>query len=466
MTRAWWISFAVATLLRAVAAARLPLQGTEAYYWLWSQHLAAGYYDHPPLVAWSIALSTALLGQKELSVRLPALAGVSLATLAVWWLARRLAGEEAGARAGLAALAFPYLSYLSVTVFPDGLLLGFSGLSLALAWAGRWAASGFCMGLALLAKFPAVTLAAATLAWKRALRPLLPWALWALLALSPFLAWNASHDWATFAYQLGTRTAREGRLRPLGVVEFLAGQAAAAHPVLFVVLVGAVAWAWRRGGREGSFLALHAALPFAFFLLLALGQRVQPHWPLVAYLTALPALGWACLESPRFRLGWSLGVGLSGSLVALALAVFALAPGLFFLPPYEWRASLTEPWGFAGLGRRLASEAGDRFLLAENHGTAGALTFYSGQTVHWYSKNLHGREFLRWEDYSALRGRDALFVDTRPLEERPDVRQMLAGAFQEVGPTETVVIHWQGRPARTFYLTSCRGFTGQPPPEG
>jgi len=41
---------ALATLaaLRLIAGALLPLSADEAYYWLWSRHLAAGYFDHPP----------------------------------------------------------------------------------------------------------------------------------------------------------------------------------------------------------------------------------------------------------------------------------------------------------------------------------------------------------------------------------------------------------------------------------
>ena len=37
--------------LRLVAAAFTPLTFDEAYYWMWSKHLAGGYYDHPPMVA-------------------------------------------------------------------------------------------------------------------------------------------------------------------------------------------------------------------------------------------------------------------------------------------------------------------------------------------------------------------------------------------------------------------------------
>jgi 4-amino-4-deoxy-L-arabinose transferase-like glycosyltransferase len=57
-------------LLRVVAAIWTPLTFDEAYYWMWSKHLAGGYYDHPPAVALVIRLGTMIAGDTELGVRL------------------------------------------------------------------------------------------------------------------------------------------------------------------------------------------------------------------------------------------------------------------------------------------------------------------------------------------------------------------------------------------------------------
>src|SRR5437763_9578145 len=56
--------------LRLVAAAVTPLTFDEAYYWMWSRHLAGGYYDHPPMVAFVIRAGTLIAGDTELGVRL------------------------------------------------------------------------------------------------------------------------------------------------------------------------------------------------------------------------------------------------------------------------------------------------------------------------------------------------------------------------------------------------------------
>ena len=74
---------ALLLVLRGVMAALLPLSADEAYYWLWSKHLAAGYFDHPPMIAWLIRAGTLLFGDTPLGVRLM---GVVLSLPASWFV--------------------------------------------------------------------------------------------------------------------------------------------------------------------------------------------------------------------------------------------------------------------------------------------------------------------------------------------------------------------------------------------
>ena len=70
-----------AGLLVAALAVRLGVAATwglladEAYHWAWSQELAWGYYDQPPLIAVVLAVSESLFGHSGLGLRaLPILA--------------------------------------------------------------------------------------------------------------------------------------------------------------------------------------------------------------------------------------------------------------------------------------------------------------------------------------------------------------------------------------------------------
>ena len=49
------------------------LQSEEAQYWYWSKHLQLSYYSKPPLIAYINWLSTSLLGDSEIGIRINAI---------------------------------------------------------------------------------------------------------------------------------------------------------------------------------------------------------------------------------------------------------------------------------------------------------------------------------------------------------------------------------------------------------
>ena len=50
-------------------ATHIGLVADEAYYWLWSKHLAASYRDKGPAIAWTIALGTKMFGDTVFGIR-------------------------------------------------------------------------------------------------------------------------------------------------------------------------------------------------------------------------------------------------------------------------------------------------------------------------------------------------------------------------------------------------------------
>src|SRR6195256_6630444 len=80
--------------LRLVAAAWTPLTFDEAYYWMWSKHLAGGYYDHPPGVAVVIRLGTMIAGDTEFGVRLVSVLLALPMSFAVYRTAELLFGGQ------------------------------------------------------------------------------------------------------------------------------------------------------------------------------------------------------------------------------------------------------------------------------------------------------------------------------------------------------------------------------------
>lgn len=57
-------------ILNLIFAIKVELTFDEAYYWIYSEYLSWGYFDHPPMVAWIIKLGTMIFGNTELGVRI------------------------------------------------------------------------------------------------------------------------------------------------------------------------------------------------------------------------------------------------------------------------------------------------------------------------------------------------------------------------------------------------------------
>ncbi|MEO8894413.1 MAG: glycosyltransferase family 39 protein, partial [Rhizomicrobium sp.] len=233
------LAIAALIVLRAGMAAWLPLSADEAYYWLWSRHLAAGYYDHPPLIAFLIRGGTLLFGDNEFGVRF---CGVLLSIAASWfvWRAAQAILRD-DAKAALAALLFNLTLMTGVemlAVTPDTpSIVATAAFLFCLAKIqetrdGRWWLwAGVAAGLGLLSKYSGLFAGAGALVWlltsprERAwLKTPWPWAggMLALLIFLPNLWWQSQHDWMTFAFQFGRVTGGHLTLRFLG--EFIGAQ--------------------------------------------------------------------------------------------------------------------------------------------------------------------------------------------------------------------------------------------------
>src|SRR5512146_3273501 len=85
----------IAAVVRLIFATIITLPPDETYYWEWSRHLAAGYFDHPPAIALLIRAGTRLFGVSPLGVRIGSVAAGWVAALCLVLLARRIAGDRA-----------------------------------------------------------------------------------------------------------------------------------------------------------------------------------------------------------------------------------------------------------------------------------------------------------------------------------------------------------------------------------
>ena len=391
-TFTWRLALLSLTALRLLVAARTPLSADEAYYWVWSKALAAGYLDHPPMVALWIRAGCAVAGDTALGVRLLGPVSALLGTLLLARAAEDLCpGRRAGVAAAIMLNATLVLGVGAVVMTPDTPLVFFWTAALAAlarllrtGHAGWWLAVGLACGLALDSKYTAALLGLAVLVWlvafPAARRWFGCWQLWAggaltLVAFAPVLAWNAAHGWASFAKQGG----RTGDWHPALALRFLGelagGQVGLATPILagvFAMGVWRACSGARRGETQAALLACVVLVPAAVFLQHAFGGRVQANWPAVAYPGAVLAA--CCLGRAPVRF-WR-----AGSALGLAIAALAyLQAGWGVLPlPRAADPTLIRLAGWqdlAGEAYVAAAGAGADFVVADEYGLASELAF-------------------------------------------------------------------------------------------
>src|SRR3979411_2688380 len=310
--------------LLLVAAAWPPLTFDEAYYWMWSKHLASGYYDHPPGVAYVIRLGTMIAGDTELGVRLVSI----LLALPMSWAVYRTASILFGVRLASTATILLNVTLMAAVgtliVTPDAPLLVASSFVLFFlakvletgrgAW---WLAVGAAVGAALLSKYTAMFFGPAILIWLVAVPKLRRWliSLWlylgglvALLMFTPVILWNADHHWVSFIKQMGR--ARIEDFRPAFIAELIPTQIAFATPLVFIL--GAM-WLYAlfvgKAGPATARALINATLwtIVLYFVWHSLHARVEANWFAPVYpafaIAAAVAAHLAPWEPRRQRLG-------------------------------------------------------------------------------------------------------------------------------------------------------------------
>ncbi|MDQ6767271.1 MAG: glycosyltransferase family 39 protein [Candidatus Eremiobacteraeota bacterium] len=482
VTLVWAIVIAT-TLLRLVVATRLPLSGDEAYYWEWSRRLAFGYFDHPPMVAWLIALFS--LGIKStLLIRLPfVLCGLGCAVMLHAFVARATGDQRAGANAALLLSLTPFAIITFTTASPDGPFLFFWSVSLYIAlrsidppgpqWRpalalsvagatlsrvlGGLLAVGIAYALAASAKRGPPVQAGGMQTTRYALPALFLFS----AAMAPYLIWNALHDWAPLRFAVFGR--HDATFHGGNIIGLIGLYVVALTPGVFIAAVVALARLVRRTSSAELVLFSTAAPLLLVCLVLALRERVEFYWADGAFVSLVAALGlysatW--LRGARFAL-----VVAPAALVAGLLLVIAALP----LESYQFaqrafgvhlsHAGPFEIWAFEPGAHEVSREARrtGAWIMTDGYGLSSVLDFYGGIAPVVIGYDQQGREARTW-----VRGdvpSTAIFFDKEPLDTRPDFARQLKRACANVKDDGQRSYYVNGVLARTFYLTRCNGLT-------
>jgi Dolichyl-phosphate-mannose-protein mannosyltransferase/PilZ domain len=498
--RIFWIGLAILTVLRGVLNGVMPLTGEEAYYWIYSQDLQLCYFDHPPMVAYFIRAFTTIFGDTAFGVRMAALFCHTLTAIITFQCVRRITRDNImAAFAGGAFAVSMFFAGMATLIIPDTVLFLFWAATIWFAIEGlnpkrRWmfVPAGICLGLAGLSKFHAVLLALAIgvtlLNSKRRWQYLRsPW-FWMMVILGgalvmPVFIWQRAEGWPTFAYQLSSRHKAGNPIYP---IEMIISPLVYIGPILYPLAWAGFLWARKKGFAEGrddlALLATAFILPFAFFIILSLGMRMDSQWAAPTFvsgvmLAAIVGVRWARdMKAPRLLVT---GVKINAALLGLA---FVLVPMILILPNiiprdinilgYRKNIStkrLGRVYGWEEIGERLAKEIDilggpDKafFHGVKGFGTLASMQFYAGKGIRAYqfaNPPPGAKHYFMLAKKAELQGQNAIIIVRK---ERHFDRWNLRHSYERLEQIDDLVIERGGQVQQRFFLMRGYGFKQRP----
>ncbi len=297
-------------VLQLVLANILPPTEDELYYWAWSKVLSPSYYDHPPMVAYLIYLSTKIFGDTLLGVRF---FGVVISFCILFTL-----GLISEGRSLLTFLLFtPLFIFGGLLMTPDLPFLFF--WTLYLFWLTRinrafsewsddpiarvyrsspipyfrWILGGVILGLGILSKYTMLLALPCTLlvlisryrfkAWSKGF---IVHCGVALLFILPILLFNYQNSFAPFKYQWAHAMAGG---EPGHFWEFIAGQVLLLGALPFLMLPWLlVQYAEIRGNFRLHVCLVFFLAPLAFILVQAVRSKLEANWGVMCYISFWP----------------------------------------------------------------------------------------------------------------------------------------------------------------------------------
>ena len=498
---------AVGGVLHLALALSFHLSPDETHYALFAVNPQWSYFDHPPLsgwLQWPFAKLGDAVGGSDLLMRVVPMLCWWLAATGVAVLAQTLFPTvlHAGRAALVLWLLVPLAHLLGLALVPDTLLLPLLCGVMGLCWrlcspAQRrnlrlWAALGVVLGFCGLSKYTAVFIALGAglvLLLAHGPRLLRQPGCWlavsiAALLITPVIAWNATHDWISFAYQSGHAAGNEPR-QLIHVLRFVLVQVLAYGPLLVVGV-----WAaWR--GRSLSGLLQNSSgasvniSPTVFCLCFGLPPLLVmawlssrgsslPHWSATAWLALTPAAAAGCLALWQNKQRWRvclMGLGGFQAFSVLVLLGLMLSGGVqqeekadgaaSSLPGQQPASAAFNP--FADLYGWDVAARRARTLSGQNgHPTLAVFNWTLDSRIAWYAKapvkvvQRHLDQFGLW--WGVLQpGENALIVDWSQMSFAPPVGPT---QFEQCELLEQQPVQRWGRQIAHFNFLLCKNWQG------
>lgn len=403
------LAFSVLNLLQAYLT---PLNNDEAYYWMYSNNLAWGFFDHPPMIALMIRTGY-LIFHNELGVRILGVLSIILALFIIW----SLIDKEQRMKKGNILLFFMLVAILPVfniygfLATPDAPLLFFTAVFLLIY--NRFinkdslrntALLGLSMVALMYSKYHGALLIVFVLISNLKLlkNPRFYMAsIFAVLLFLPHLYWQYANDFPSVKYHLVDRVSGFV-LR--NVPEYFLNQLVIHNPLILPVFIWLIFKTKPRNQFEKSLNYIVFGF-FAFFFVSSFRYHIEPQW------TALIAIPMLIILINNLNYN----SGISNYIKWVTIFIFPLflfarmAFMVDFLPVSYIKKEFHNNKKWA---QEIGRLAGDRPVVFTNsYQNAAEYTFYTGKFAHSLNNlNYRKNQYDLWNFEERVHGKEILYV--------------------------------------------------------
>jgi uncharacterized membrane protein YjfL (UPF0719 family) len=380
----------------------------EAYYWKYSQNLAWGYFDHPPMIALVVKLGY-LLFQNELGVRLV----IVLMNTATIYLIEKIIIPKNQLLYYVLIASIVLLHYGGSLAIPDNPLLFFTATfyyiyqryTLSENW--KWMLLlGVNAAALMYSKYHGALVILATLISNPKLLPrIFTWLALALALLLylPHLLWQFEHVFPSVKYQLFSRSVAVFDF--MYVLEFIFTQPLIYGPIVgFLLLFFAF-----RSKPDGDFekaLKYNVVIVFSIFFISTFKGKVEAHWTDISLIPLL-YFGYKGIESSAKLQKFVFRTFPISLALMLFLRIFLMVDFL----PASWNIK-TEFHGWDDWAEEIKSSVTYEPVIFDNtYQNTSKFEFYSGmEAICLTNKRGRMNQYDIWMAEESAQGKDVTFL--------------------------------------------------------
>ncbi len=391
----------------------MELHVDEAYYWVYSQFLDWGYYDHPPMVAVFIKIGT-WFSQAEIGVRIMSIFANVGAVYFLWKIVKPYANN-------VWLFSTLFFSFAIFHVFgfinsPDSPLLFFAVLYLYFLkrylqedrtrLSTVWWLSIAITGL-LYSKYHGILLLFFTLLaeWRLlSRRSFWGMVLFCILLYLPHMLWQVQHDYPSIQYHLFERNSRAYQIS--FTTDYISSLLLVVGPLTGWYLY----YKFFYQKNEDRFIRILKFIFWGFILFFfsaSLKSYVQAQWVLLAYLPLFIVSYIALAKQTIPRWFYVLLYITAGLIIAMRLLLIVPIPAIQQMP------GINTFWGQKELAQKLHQYAGDKPLIFDNgFQDASSYNFYTGTTTAFsYNTRAYRKtQYDYWPIEDSVRNKDVIWV--------------------------------------------------------